>query len=117
MFTKEQWYEHFLKVFSTTVTSDAILQENEFTNAETDEEIHEVLFNEAISKQEVIASIDNLEAGKIAGPDMILGEMLKHANEVVIDFLVKLFKKLFDCGTFPLEWSNRSLSQFIRKGM
>ena len=29
--------------------------------------------------------------------------MLKHANEVVIDFLVELFNRLFDCGTFPLE--------------
>ena len=109
-------YEHFLKVFSTTVTSDAILQSGEFTNVETDAEIHEVLFNEAISKQEVIASIDNLKAGKSAGPDKILGEMLKHANEVVIDFLVELFNKLFDCGTFPLEWLKSIIVPIYKKG-
>ena len=37
------------------------------------------------------------------GPDKIIGEMLKHANEVVIDFLVKLFNKIFDGGIFSRE--------------
>ena len=86
-------------MFSTTVASDIVSQENKFTNAETDDEIHEVLFKEAISKQEVIASIDNLKAGKSAGPGKVPLKMLKHVNEVVTDFFVEQFNKLFDCGT------------------
>ena len=83
--TAEHWYEHFLKVFGSTVASDAISQEDEFTNADTAEEIHEVFFNEAISEQGVIVSISDLKAGKSTGPDKTQREMLKHANEVVID--------------------------------
>ena len=114
--TKKQWHEHFLKVFSTAVTSDAISQQDEFASAETDEEMHGVLFNEVISKQEVIASISDLKAGKSAALDKILGEMLKHANEVVADFLVELFNKLFDCETFPLGWSESTIVPIYKKG-
>ena len=34
-----------------------------------DHEVHENLFNEAISKQEVTGSIQKLKSGKSAGPD------------------------------------------------
>ena len=54
----------------------------------------EGVFGEAISRYDVRASIRNLKPGKTAGPDKIISEMLKHANERVIDFLVKRFNKL-----------------------
>ena len=78
-------------------------QLDEITDAETDEEMPEVLFNAAISKQEVVASTGKLKSGKSVSPDKIIGEMLKRANEVVIDFRVRLFNKIL--GTFPREWS------------
>ena len=44
-------------MFNTTVLAGTVSQLDEMTNAKLDEEIPEALFNEAISKQEVIASI------------------------------------------------------------
>ena len=101
--TSEQWYEHFFKVFNTTVLAGTVSQLDEMTNAELDEEIPGALFDEAISKQEVIANIGKLKSGKSSGPDKIIGELLKHANDVVIAFLVTLFNELFDHGTFLLK--------------
>ena len=101
--TKEQWYEHFFNVFNTTVLAGTVSQPDEVTNADLYEEIPGAFSNEAISKQEIIASIDKSKSGKCSGPDRLVGEMLKHANDIVIDFLVTLFNKLFDHGTFPQE--------------
>ena len=103
-------------MFNTTVLAGTVSQLDEMTNAELDEEIPEALFNEAISKQEVMASIGKLKSGKSSGPDKIIGEMLKHVNDVVIDFLVTLFNKLFDHGTFPQEWSKSIIVPIHKKG-
>ena len=43
------------------------------------------LFDEVISQQEVMASISKLKSGESSGPDKIIGGMLKHANDVVVD--------------------------------
>ena len=105
-------------MINTSALADTLAHADEIADAETDEELPEVLFNEAISKQEVVASIGKLKSGKSADPDKIIGEMLKHANEVVIDFLVKLFNKIFDSivGRPPGSDQNQSLCLFIRKG-
>ena len=42
--------------------------------------------------------------------------MLKHADEEVTDFLVELLNNLFDCGTFPLEWSKPIIAPIDKKG-
>ena len=63
--TKEQWYEHFFQVFNTSALADTLTQADEIADAETVEEMPEVLFNEAISKQEVVASIGKLKSGKV----------------------------------------------------
>ena len=41
------------QVFNTSALADTLTQADEIADAETDEEMPEVLFNEAISKQEV----------------------------------------------------------------
>ena len=106
----------FFQVFNTSALADALTQADEIADAETEEDIPEVLFNEAISKQEVVATIDKLMSWKNAGPDKIIDEMLKHANEVVTDFLVKLFNKIFDGGMFPREWSKSIVVPIHKKG-
>ena len=70
-----------------------------------------------ISKQGVTAEISHPKAGKSAGPDKIRSEMLKHVNKLVVDLLVELLNKLFDCVTFLESGRNQSLFLFIRKGM
>ena len=77
-------------------------EENEYDV--TEDEVAGI-FGETISWDEVTAGIRNFKPGKSAGPDKIISEMLKHANERVIDFFVQLFNKLYDEGIFPKEWS------------
>ena len=77
-------------MFNPTVLVDTMSQLEEMTIAELDEEVPGALFNDAISKQTVIASTGKLKSGKSLGADKIIGEILMHANDVVVDFLVTL---------------------------
>ena len=52
-------------MLNTSALADTLTQADEIADAERDEEMPEVLFNEAISKQEVVASIGNLKSGKV----------------------------------------------------
>jgi hypothetical protein len=65
---------------------------------------------------QVITSIGNLKSGKSAGPDRVIGELLKHANDRVADFFVTLFNRIFETGTFPLEWSKSIIVPIHKKG-
>ena len=69
------------------------------------DETGDVPFDDAISKEEVLASIRNLKLWKSEGPDEIVGEMPKCVDDDVIDFLVHLFNKLYDDSIFPQESS------------
>ena len=42
--------------------------------------------------------------------------MPKRGNAVVIDYLVLLFNKSFDCGTFTLEWCKSIIVPIHKKG-
>ena len=107
----KQWFNHFSSVFK--------FQDSEITTEEnivSDDLEPEPLFNEAITKEEVIASIRKLKTGKSAGPDKILGEMLKCANDMAIGFLVEFFNVLFLRGIFPKEWSKSIIVPIFKKG-
>ena len=111
--SSDQWYEHFSYLFKADddSTSDS--------NSSDEEEAPDVIgkpFNETISKQEVLASINNLKSGKSAGPDKIIAELLKNANACVIDYLVIYFNKLFDSGVFPKEWAKSIIIPIHKKG-
>ena len=88
--TSEQWYEHseVYNVFGSLPEEDN----------RDDVMEHEVagVFYETISRDEVTASKGNLEPRTSAGLDEIISEMLKHADQSDVDFLVQLFNKLCD---------------------
>ena len=71
-----------------------------FEDSEAEENSNESLFNDPITKEEVVASVKKLKPGKSCGPDTILGEMFKHGNTVVTDYLVLLFNKLLTVEHF-----------------
>ena len=48
-------------MLNTSALADTQTQADEIADAETDEVVPEVLFNEAISKQDVVASIGELK--------------------------------------------------------
>ena len=109
--TINQWFEHFSSVFQAFEN----LSENENRDLHSGD-CEEPLFNEPISKEEIVNSIKYLKCGKPAGPDKILGEMLKHSSASVIDFLVILLNKLFNEGIFPSDWAKSIIVPLHKKG-
>ena len=53
--------------------------------------------------------------GKAAGPDGIIGELLKHAGHLAVDFLVKFFNVLFDRGIYPDSWTESIIDPLFKK--
>ena len=79
-----------------------------------EEETFDDILDCEISEQEVRNAIRRLKAGKPAGPDCILAEMLKVAEAVTVPYLKNIFNVLFDKGMFPVEWS-KTISIPLRK--
>ena len=73
-------------------------------------------FNRPITTEEVVYAINKLKAGKAAGPDMIIGEMLKHAHSNILPFAVKFFNRLFDKGIYPKNWCESIILPLYKKG-
>ena len=64
----------------------------------------------------MLLAIRKLKNGKAAGPDGIIPEMLKHASNQMVNFLVKFFNVLFDEGTYPLNWCESIILSLFKKG-
>ena len=69
-----------------------------------------------ITEQEVRQAIKNLKTGKASGLDNICAEFLKYAENFVVPFLTKLFKKLYDRSYFPLDWCKSVIIHLFKKG-
>ena len=113
--SNEQWYQHFSKLFADSDVDESnneCVVEDDLRSSEDEEE----LFDQDITREEVIASIRKLKSSKSAGPDNIVGEMLKCVTDDVIDYLTLLFNKLFCESRFPREWSKSIVVPIFKKG-
>ena len=106
--TIEEWFDHFKNVLEKEI--------DEEEEADLDSDNGDDVLDRPISREEVLLAIRKLKNNKAAGPDGIIGEMLKYAGDPVVDFLVKLFNILFDRGIFPDSWSESILLPLFKKG-
>lgn len=108
----EDWYEHFKNVYKQCEerVNDDSIPENDME----DEKDHRL--NAAITKDEVRKAVMNLNSGKAGGTDGIVPEMLKCGGDAVIEFLTKLFNKIFDSGIYPNEWAKAIVVPIFKKG-
>ena len=110
----DTWFEHFKTLLTTHVSSnsDGIVQ------IEGSEEEDADYLNRPISKEEVVLAIRKIKNGKAAGPDGIIGELLKYGykNDSILSFLVSFFNILFDKGIFPENWSESIILPLYKKG-
>ena len=109
-----QWHDHFANVFN--LYEDETEENDVRDDNMLDANIDEPLFNDFITKDEVLESIKKSKIGKSAGPDRMISEMLKYSNVYVVDFLLQLFNHLFDNGLFPVEWSKSIIIPIYKKG-
>jgi hypothetical protein len=66
------------------------------------------IFNELdyiISEEEILKTIKELKNNKAAGFDIIINEMLKCGQSVLVKPLSKLFNIIFSSGEYPFQWS------------
>lgn len=102
------WFNHFQALLQKTVN-----------NAQNDEVLDEEIYsnmNRPISKEEVLLALNKLKNRKAAGPDGIIGELLKKSCDQVVSFFLKLFNKLFDEDIFPHNWTESVILPIYKKG-
>ena len=69
-----------------------------------------------ITEHEVRQAIKKLKTGKACGLDDICGEILKHADSLVVPFLPNLFNRLYNASHFPLDWCKSVIIPLLKKG-
>ena len=113
--TKQEWLNHFEKLFSSDSLDDPELLRNIEVD-EPDDEIEYLIFNERISDDEILHAVKHLKKGKSAGPDGILPEFFIECIDTLLPVISKLFNRLFMNGLFPTCWSHSILIPLHKKG-
>ena len=108
----DDWFHHFKNVFKQCED----VETDERTFASDIEENAEHILNMSISKDEVRQAIARMKNNKSGGLDGVVPEMLKCGGEEIVDFLSKLFNRIFDCGIYPTEWSKAIVVPIFKKG-
>ena len=109
----EEWFEHFKRLLEKDNVQAGFVDENQ---DESDDENVDVVFNRPISIEEVLLALRKLKSKKAAGPDGVIGEMLKNAAEFVAPFCVRFFNVLFDKGIYPVNWTESIILPLYKKG-
>ena len=93
----DTWFTHFRGLLE----DEQQQRDNDNVGLYDDEDCNDnndnCVFNRPISLEEVLIALNRLKNRKGAGPDGIIGEMLKKASKsnLVLDFLVQFFNALF----------------------
>ena len=104
------WFQHFRSLLEVEV-------ENSPENLhDVTDDASDCVINRPISKEEVLLAFRKLKTRKAAGPDGIVSELLKHSNDLIVTFFLKLFNSLFDKGIFPENWTESIILPLFKKG-
>ena len=106
---EQDWFNHFQKVLEQDNQDQD--SDDDFENCGSD-----VYYDRPVMREEVLLAIQRLKNGKAAGLDGITGELLKHAGHLAVDFLVKFFNVLFECGIYPDSWTESIIIPLFKKG-
>ena len=117
------WFEHFKSLLEKQDNGadgnlffdddDDVNEGN--TDTVIDDDSNEIL-NAPILKEEIILALKKLKNKKAAGPDGIVGELLKNAGSIVVDFFVQFLNALFNRGIYPDSWIESIVLPLYKKG-
>ena len=102
----DMWYQYFRTVLETDDPVNHEAEDDILGDIFGDAEGDMGLINEPITKDEVTRALISLKDRKAPGPDGIIGEMIKNASDIVLDFFVKLFNEIFNKGVYPENWTD-----------
>ena len=115
--TPNEWFDHFNTLFNEPLAANTHPPpELEFPQEEDDMGINIDSLEGEITEGEVFKAIRAVKNNKAAGPDGIIGEFLKHAAVPLVPYLVKLFNKLFESGSYPKSWTEALIQPLYKKG-
>ena len=106
----EEWFGHFKSVLEKDVVAG---MDDDVDNESVDDCANDFSFDRPIAKEEVLLAIRKLKNCKAAGPDGIIPEMLKHASDQMVNFLLNYFNVLFDEGIYPLNWCESNNTSIV----
>ena len=106
----DDWFRHF----KTLLEQDDLLAGQ--ANEEGWEDENDQFFNRPISQEEILLALRNLKPKKAAGPDCIIGEILKHSGPYIVPFFLRFFNTLFDNGIYPNQWTESIIQPLYKKG-
>lgn len=69
-----------------------------------------------ILREEVVAAVKSLKAGKAPGGDNIQGELIKHGGDAMIDALHKICNAIWTSGKWPKQWCQSIVIPIPKKG-
>ena len=74
------------------------------------------ILNSPISEDEVRQSIKSLKNNNSLGPSDILNEMISSGHNILMPFLARVFRRIFERGSFPYEWGRSIIIPIHKKG-
>ena len=115
--TSQEWLDHFSKVLDceSLPVSDNEVENDDLASTFGPGESVDIL-DAVITVSELQAAIKALKDNKAAGPDGLSSEVFSYSAPCVLHFLTEYFKKLFNTGTFPSEWSESVILPLYKKG-
>lgn len=72
--------------------------------------------NSPISREEVIAAINELQNNKAPGPDGLTPEFFKSFRSLLVDPLLKMLSHSFNSGHLPNTMMDTNISLILKKG-
>lgn len=70
-------------------------------------ENYDNFFDRPISKEEVLRAMRRIKDNKAAGPDMIIGELIKHSFSTVVELLHQFLNELLTRFYFQINGPNQ----------
>ena len=112
----QEWINYFDKVLNEGVEIGPNDEAEAGQNNDEDVDSSIEVLDADITTEEVSKAINKMKNNKAAGPDGIVAELIKLAENNVVHYLTKLFNKIFQSGSFPREWTRSIIIPIHKKG-
>ena len=107
---KARWAEHFKEVLNRPYPKETF----DFTDEDKTEDL--LIPMGPIEMEEIQTAIESMAYNKAAGCDNITAEMMKAMEEEHLDYLLKLFNKIWDTMQVPEDWKKGVIVKIPKKG-